>query len=104
MLTEAFGLILQLQPMAFSPVSPSPWTPPKELACDIRDLGKPVYVHPLQMPNLPRFAPPKAPRVCLVGPKTDAALTLAAMLIAGSTGGSVDLRPPEVKLLEQVIH
>lgn len=100
MLTEAFSLMLQLPPLAFSPAAPSPWNPPYELVCEVRELGRPPALRPVRVPNLPRFSTPRAERRYLVGPRIDTAIWVAGLLLSGATGGSVDTRPPEVKRLD----
>jgi hypothetical protein len=102
--SEAFSLVLQIQPLAFGPVLPTPLAPPRELVCDVRDLGRPVFIHPMRVPNLPRFATAGPAKTYLIGPRSDAALSFAAMILASASGGAIDLRPPEVKQLEKIHH
>ena len=53
MLQEALALVLQLPPAAFGPTLPPPaFVPPRELSCEVRDLGR------IQVPPPPSWSLP----------------------------------------------
>lgn len=98
MLAEAFALVLQLPPLAFSPAAPPAFQPPRELSCPVGELGRPwtrPSPPPLWSARLsmdPRGLRPGEP-ARLVNPLTDILLLLALAGWASSTGGTVDFRP-----------
>lgn len=97
MLGTPLVLVLQLPPLAFGPALPPAHQMPRELVCDVRDLGKPTRLATLSVPNLPRFATPRPDRAYLIGPKADHFIYVLGILAAGATGGTVDTRSPEQK-------
>jgi hypothetical protein len=100
MLAEAFTLVLQLPPLAFSAEAPPrAYQPPRELTCPVGELGRPwspPAPRPLWTARLavdPRSLRPGRPDH-LLNPLADALLLLALAGWASSTGGTVDFRPP----------
>jgi hypothetical protein len=100
MLSAPLILALELPPLAFGPALPPPHQMPRELVCQVRELGVPAPPAPLRVPNLPRFATPKPNRAYLFGPKTDHLIYVLGILAASASGGNVDFRSPEQKNLE----
>ncbi|WP_243287461.1 hypothetical protein [Geothrix terrae] len=98
MLAEAFALVLQLPPLAFSPAAPAAFRPPRELTCPVGELGRPwspPSPRPLWSARLavdPRDLRPREP-AHLVNPLADLLLLFALAGWASSTGGTVDFRP-----------
>lgn len=91
MLAETFTLVLQLPPLVFGPALPPPaFAPPRELTCEVRDLGRP---QPLSVSPAPAFLgvsldartlkPPK--ERYLVNPVVDGLLVLGAMAATRGT-------------------
>jgi hypothetical protein len=101
MLGTPFVLLLELPPLAFGPALPPPHQMPRELVCEVRDLGKPARLATLSVPNLPRFAAPRPGRTYLIGPKADHFIYVLGILAAGATGGNVDTRSPEAKVQDK---
>lgn len=97
-------LALELPPLAFGPALPPPYQMPRELSCEVRELGRPPVIKPTQIPNLPRFATPKPDRAYLFGPKTDTFIYVMGILAAAGTGGTVDSRSPEQKAQERAFN
>ena len=102
MLEIPLALTLQLTPLAFGPKLPPPLVMPRELVCDVRDLGRLTMARPMAIPNLPRFSTPKPGRAYLFGPRTDHLIYVAGILAAGFSGGCFDGRSPEQKIQEQI--
>ena len=91
MLIEAFTLLIQLPPMAFGPaLPPSPFAIPRELVCDIHELGRIQEPVPGPWPTLaptgldPRSLRPTTNRHFL-NPAAEFVLVLSAL--ASTRGG-----------------
>ncbi len=91
MLAEAFSLIIQLPPMALGPaLPPSPFLIPRELVCDIHELGRVQEPIPRPWPTLaligldPRTLKPSVDRHFL-NPAAEFVLIMGAL--ASTRGG-----------------